>query len=190
MLYRFLDELAQYSPVQSCAINWENRTGEKGGAAKAASALGPGRKGSPCVGRIEPGETVTLMDIQGAGTVRHIWCTVADETPAGRFLLRDLVLCIFWDGEEKPSVEVPLGDFFLNGFGVAYQVNSLAMTVNPNRGMNCYLPMPFRTGARITLENQHPGHVDAFTRLIWNAAHRKIFPRKPDICMRSGGGSP
>ena len=162
MFYRFLDELTQYRPVQSCAVNRENPTGEKGGAAKASSSLGPGRKGAPCISRIESGETVSLMDIQGAGTIRHIWCTVADETPAGRFLIRDLVLRIFWDGEKMPSVEVPLGDLFLNGFGVGYQVNSLAMTVNPNRGMNCYLPMPFRTGARITLENQHPGPVDAF----------------------------
>ena len=94
---------------RSRSINWENRNGEKGGAAKAASPLGPSRKGSPCVGRIESGETVTLMDVEGAGIIQHIWVTIADETPHGKFVLRDVVLRMYWDGEKTPSVEVPLG---------------------------------------------------------------------------------
>lgn len=147
---------------QSRSINQENRNGEKGAGCKAVSPLGPSRKGSPCVGRIEPGETVSLMDVRGAGVIQHIWMTVADTTPAGRFLLRDLVLRMYWDGEETPSVEAPLGDFFLNGFARGYEVASLPVVVNPLRGMNSYLPMPFATRARVTLENQHAGAVEAF----------------------------
>lgn len=157
-----LYHMAAIRPVKSRSINWENRNGEKGAGCKAASALGPSRKGSPCIGRIEAGETVSLMDIDGCGQITHIWCTVTDETPAGKFVLRDLVLRMYWDGEEAPSVEVPLGDFFLNGFARGYQVVSQVMTVNPKRGMNCYIPMPFRSHVRITLENQHEGAIDAF----------------------------
>lgn len=147
---------------RSCSINWENRTGEKGAGCRAASDLGPGRKGSPCIPAIAPGETVALADIAGCGVIQHIWCTVTDATPAGRFVLRDLVLRMYWDGEATPSVECPLGDFFLNGFARGCGVNSLPIVVNPKRGMNCFLPMPFRTGAKITLENQHAGEVPGF----------------------------
>ncbi len=158
----FLGGMPMLRSGRSCSINWENRTGEKGAGAKAASALGPKRKGSPCIGAIAPGETVVLADIAGSGAIQHIWCTVTDRTEKGRFVLRDLILRMYWDGEEAPSVECPLGDFFLNGFARGCEVNSLPIVVNPKRGMNSFIPMPFRKGARITLENQHAGEVPAF----------------------------
>lgn len=147
---------------RSCSINWENRTGEKGAGCQASSNLGKSRKGSPCVPGIAPGETVTLAEIRGSGMIQHIWCTVTDTTPAGRFVLRDLVLRMYWDDEETPSVECPLGDFFLCGFARGCEVNSLPIAVIPKRGMNSFLPMPFRKSARITLENQHAAEVPAF----------------------------
>ncbi len=148
---------------QSRAINGENLRGEKGKGAMAASHLGPSRKGSPCLGQILPGETAVLGDIQGPGVIQHIWVTVTDKTSdADCFVLRDLVLRMYWDGEERPSVECPLGDFFCCGFGQGCLVNSLPMVVNPNRGFNCYFPMPFRKRARITVENQHKNPVPAF----------------------------
>ncbi len=149
--------------AQSRAINAENPRGEKGRGGTAASSLGPSRKGSPCLEDIRPGETVTLAEIEGPGVIRHLWMTVTDRTSdADCFVLRDLVLRIFWDGEERPSVECPLGDFFCCGFGRACFVNSLPIVAAPNRGFNCYFPMPFRKGARITLENQHRNAIPAF----------------------------
>ena len=147
---------------RSRAINAENPTGEPGRGGMAASALGAGRKGSPCLPWLHAGETVTLAHIHGAGIINHIWCTVTDRTAAGRYVLRDLVLRMYWDGEATPSVEAPLGDFFANGFGRGYAVQSLPIVVNPKRGMNCYFPMPFASEARITLENQHSGDVQGF----------------------------
>lgn len=147
---------------RSCSINWENKTGDKGAGCKESSDLGKSRKGSPCIRAIAPGETVVLADIAGCGAIQHIWCTVTDATPAGRYVLRDVVLRMYWDQEETPSVECPLGDFFLNGFARGCEVNSMPIAVNPKRGMNSFLPMPFRRGAKITLENQHAGEVPAF----------------------------
>lgn len=154
--------LAALRSGRSRAINAENPTGEKGRGGMAAGALGPSRKGSPCIPVLKKGETVTLANIRGAGVIRHIWCTVTDQTPAGRFVLRDLVLRMYWNGEETPSVQAPIGDFFLNGFGRGYRVNSQPVVVNPKRGMNCFFPMPFKDGARITIENQHAGDVQGF----------------------------
>ena len=165
MFYGFMNGMSALPLLRhgrSRSINWENRTGEKGAGCKASSALGPSRKGSPCIGHIDAGETVVLMDVEGTGVIQHIWVTITDETERGKFVLRDVVLRMYWDGEETPSVEVPLGDFFLNGFGRGYEVVSLPMVVNPKRGMNCYIPMPFRNHAKITIENQHAGGLGAF----------------------------
>ena len=148
---------------QSRSINWENRNGEKGKGGMASGDLGPSRKGSPCIPKIEAGETVTLGEIQGEGIIQHIWITVTDRTSErNRYVLRDLVLRMYWDDEEFPSVECPLGDFFCCGFGVSYQVNSVPIAVNPTRGFNSYFPMPFRKNARITIENQCDEPIPAF----------------------------
>ena len=45
--------------------------------------------------------------------------------------LRNIVLRMYWDGEEAPSVEVPLGDFFCNRF--AAFCRGVSRYVAPNR---------------------------------------------------------
>lgn len=148
---------------RSRAINAENPTGEKGSGGKAASNLGVGRKGSPCLCDLMPGSTVILADIRECGVIRHIWMTVDHKTTeADCFVLRDLVLRMYWDEEETPSVEVPLGDFFCCGFGQECLVNSVPIMVAPSRGMNCFFSMPFKRRALITLENQHRNPIPAF----------------------------
>ena len=147
---------------KSRAITAENPHGEKGKGGTATSLLGPSRKGSPGLRGLAPGSTTTLAEIEGTGIIQHIWITVTGKTEASNFvLLRDLVIRMYWDGEEEPSVESPLGDFFCNGFARDCIVNSLPIVVNPTRGMNSYFPMPFRKKARITIENQHEVEVPA-----------------------------
>ena len=85
--------------------------------------------------------------------------TVPDKTAAGSFVMRDLVLRFYWDDEETPSVECPVGDFFCNGFGERAIVNSMPICVNPTGGMNCYFEMPFRKHAKVTLTSEHPGFI-------------------------------
>lgn len=162
-MYPFNGFLPILQNASSRAINAENPTGAKGGGGKAASHLGVGRKGSPCLRHIPSGETVVLGEIDGCGVITHMWMTVTDQTtPADRFVLRDLVLRIYWDNEETPSVESPLGDFFCLGFGESYTVNSMLVNVNPLRGMNCFFQMPFAKHAKITLENQHANPISSF----------------------------
>jgi len=134
------------------SISAENPSGAVGGGARAipetdspGSLLGQGWKIRPCI-TLDPG-VATLADIQGPGMIQHIWITAAIEA------YRTCVLRMYWDGEETPSVEVPLGDFFANVHGLAYNVHSLPVAVNPVRGLNCYWPMPFREHALITIEN-------------------------------------
>ncbi|MFB6296014.1 MAG: glycoside hydrolase family 172 protein [Halobacteriales archaeon] len=156
------DQLTQLSDAKTRAITAENPDGAVGAGGQAASDLGPERKGRPCLRNVTPGATETLAEIDGPGEIRHIWITVPDSTDAGEHVLRDLVLRAYWDGEDDPSVEVPLGDFFCNGHATRCDVNSMPVVVAPSGGFNCYWPMPFREEARVTIENQHPGELPAF----------------------------
>ncbi|MDD4797291.1 MAG: hypothetical protein PHO66_05940, partial [Eubacteriales bacterium] len=63
---------------RSRAINAENPTGAPGGGGKAASPLGPSRKGAPCIS-VKAGQTALLADIAGPGVIQHIWITVTDQ---------------------------------------------------------------------------------------------------------------
>lgn len=102
---------------------------------------------------VAAGETAVIAETASPGCVKHIWMTTSCE--AGAYLRR-LVLRMYWDGEETPSVECPLGDFY--GMGHALQRNfvSLPLQMSPEdgRAMNCWFPMPFSEGMRITVTNE------------------------------------
>lgn len=69
------------------------------------------------------------------------------------FSLNHMYLRIFYDGEEKPAVDVPLGPFFGSGLGEA-DMRSMFVGMSTSGDYYCYLPMPFRKGIRITLQNR------------------------------------
>lgn len=153
---RSISNLYQLSNAKSRSITAENLQGEKGAGAMAqvpagdvshpARELGMGWKVSPYI-EIEAGETAEIAAIEGAGMISHIWMTAFPDC------WRELLLRMYWDEEEEPSVEVPLGDFFCNGWCVRSNVRSVPIAVNPAGGFNSYFPMPFRKIARITVEN-------------------------------------
>ena len=149
-----LGNLSRLSHAKTRSISAENFTGEKGRGGMAtegtgagcARDLGMGWKVSPSV-IIAPQSVFTLADIQGPGAIQHFWITTS---PAN---WRRLILRAYWDGEENPSIECPLGDFFANGWCERCNINSLPIAVNPAGGMNSYWEMPFRQKAHLTLEN-------------------------------------
>ncbi|MGH9621086.1 MAG: glycoside hydrolase family 172 protein [Bryobacteraceae bacterium] len=109
--------------------------------------------------RIAPGATLTVLDVDGPGTIAHIWFTIADREP---YHLKKLVLRMYWDGETNPSVEAPIGDFFGLGLGYYHRWQSEPLSVGSDKSLNCFFPMPFRHHARITVTNEGKDRVDAF----------------------------
>ena len=148
-----MGNLALLSDAETRSISPENFTGEKGKGgrategtgAKPARDLGQGWKVSPSV-VVDSGETFELANIEGPGAIQQIWLT-----PTGNW--RFSILRIYWDDQEQPSVECPVGDFFASGWGRFAQLSSLAVCVNPGSAFNCYWDMPFRKRCRITLTN-------------------------------------
>jgi hypothetical protein len=135
--------------ITSRSISFENPTGEPGSGGKAASPLGPTRKGSPNRW-IKPGETLPLCDIAGPGTIRHVWMTCR----AKQGLYRELVIRGWWDGQDHPSVECPIGDFFGFAHDEVRGYQSAVHSLGPSAGMNLWLPMPFAKRAKFTLTNE------------------------------------
>jgi hypothetical protein len=140
-----LGTLSRLSNAQTRSISAENFTGAKGQGGMAtegtgqqqARELGQGWKVSPSI-HIAANQLVTLADIAGPGAIQHIWLTVHPQW------WRKLIIRFYWDGEENPSIEAPLGDFFCNGWCVRCNIASLAVAVNPAGGFNCYWEMPSR----------------------------------------------
>jgi hypothetical protein len=150
-----LGNLSRLSNAKSRSISAENFTGAKGEGGKATEGTGAkyaeklggqGWKVSPSI-NLAGQTTFELGHIEGPGAIQHIWLTVAPH------FWRSLVLRFYWDDEESPSIEVPLGDFFCNGWTQRCNVNSLPVAVNPAGGFNSYWEMPFRKSARVTIEN-------------------------------------
>jgi len=144
----------------SRSISFENPTGAPGQGGKAASNLGVGRKGMPAK-TINPGETVPLCDVEGPGTIRHIWVTCHHDPLA----LRSFVLRAWWDGQEHPSVECPVGDFFGTAHGKVMPYSSAVHSVGPSAGMNIWLPMPFAKRVKMTFTNEGPKATPLFYQI-------------------------
>lgn len=102
---------------------------------------------------IAPGQTRTLLDIDGTGKITRMWITVMDRSPR---MLRSLRLEMFWDNQEKAAVSVPFGDFFSVGLGRTAAFENHFFANAEGRSFQCFIPMPFKTGARITVSNDSP----------------------------------
>jgi len=130
---------------------------------------------------IQPGQTLELAALDGAGIIRHFYAAIW----GGEHYLRDLVLRAYWDGSDVPCVEVPFGDFFGLGHERPRFFTSLMVTVNPGDlgvfgvfGFNNYFPMPFASGARLTLTNEGAEPVAA----VWyHIEFEKMQQLPPDL---------
>ena len=144
----------------SRSISFENPTGAPGEGGKAASRLGVGRKGAPMI-TLKASEDVQLCDIQSPGTIRHIWMTTR-RNPAN---LRSLVIRAWWDDQEHPSIECPIGDFMGFAHGKVMPYHSAVHSLGENAGMNIWLPMPFARRAKITLTNEGKENVPLYYQI-------------------------
>jgi hypothetical protein len=109
--------------------------------------------------RVPPGQTNVLLDAEGPGVITHMWITFLGPEPQdwakqGSANHQELLLRMYWDGNPRPAVEAPLGDFFANCFGRRSQVVSLPVLVEDADSYNCFWQMPFRKSARIEIVNQ------------------------------------
>ncbi|MBZ5619143.1 MAG: DUF2961 domain-containing protein [Acidobacteriia bacterium] len=108
---------------------------------------------------IPAGGVLEVFNAQGPGAISHIWFTISARSNDH---LKELVLRGYWDGNAKPSVEAPIGDFF--GLNInTYQIfQSEYLACSPGKSLNCYFAMPYRQSARFTVTNEGKQEVGSF----------------------------
>lgn len=112
------------------------------------------------ISNIKDGEKATIMQVSGAGIIKHIWITISPSS----LTRNDIIIRMYWDGNPYPSVESPIGPFFGNGWEEKYNFVSTPLVVSPAGGKSyiSYFAMPFSNGAKIEIENQSDSEIHAF----------------------------
>ncbi len=138
---------------------------------------------------IAPGESLDVFQSEGPGIITHIWFTINSRSPHH---LKELVMRMYWDGNSRPSVEVPIGDFFGLNLGDYFLYQSAFMNCSSIKALNCYFAMPFKRSARIAVANEGKQRVDSFysnidyklvralpsDSLYFHAQYRQATPNK------------
>ncbi len=123
---------------------------------------------------LPPGAVLELPILTGPGIINHIWLT---SHAGGVNELNALSLRIYWDDQDDPGVEVPLGDFFAVGQSPAV-VNSLPVQVSPSGSLTCYWRMPFAKSAKIVISNDN---MNRSTGLYWQIDWVSLDELPPNI---------
>ncbi len=122
---------------------------------------------------VAPGETLELFRSDGPGVVTHLWFTISAQSPNH---LKEIVIRGYWDGNPKPSVEVPVGDLFGLNLGQYVVYQSAYLNCSSIKALNCYFAMPFRRSARITATNEGKQPVGSF----YSNIDYQLMPALPD----------
>lgn len=138
--------LYEFADIQSRWSSPENLNGIAGNGGRENNRA----KGHP-YDSIPAGKSLDLISITGTGLINRIWITVDDRTPE---MLRTLRIDMYWDDETKPAVSVPFGDFFCIGLGRTTVFQNVFFANPEGKSFNCFIPMPFRKGAKITIRNE------------------------------------
>ena len=144
--------------VSSRWASFENPLGEKG---KGGMENGKA-KGRPFL-FIHANEQITLLDVKGSGIINRIWMTnksIGSSDKTAHIMLRSVRIDFYWDGEAKPAVSSPLGDFFGAPLGKAVRFDSALLSNPEGRSFVSYFSMPFLESAKIVLTNESDEDLD------------------------------
>ncbi len=122
---------------------------------------------------VAPGATQELFNATGPGVISHIWFTIAAESANH---LKEIVFRAYWDGNSKPSIEVPVGDFFGLNLGQYFVYQSAFLNCSSIKALNAYFAMPFRKSARLTATNESAHKIGAF----YSNIDYQLVPSLPD----------
>jgi len=122
------------------------------------------------------GATQELFNSNGPGVITHIWFTIAADSPNH---LKEIVIRAYWDGNPKPSIEVPVGDFFGLNLGQYFVYQSAFLNCSSIKALNSYFAMPFRKSARLTATNESEHKVEAY----YSNIDYQLVPSLPDDAL-------
>jgi hypothetical protein len=116
----------------------------------------------PEAATLKPHTKITLLDQDGPGVV-----TLFHVSDYGFGDDSKLILRVWYDREEKPSIEMPLMDF-LGDIQSATQPYYTVHFSHVRKSHNFRLPMPFRRHIKIEVENPTDDHLFGYMDIQWD----------------------
>jgi D-arabinan exo alpha-(1,3)/(1,5)-arabinofuranosidase (non-reducing end) len=121
------------------------------------------------------GQSTSLVSLQGPGAIRAMRIFMEPRTPE---TLRAVRLRVFYNGDKKPSIDAPIGDFF--GSGIEdHQWKSLLLGQIDGE-FYTYMPMPFEKEVRIELLYDSLGGVRPQSRITLRSSIEWLPMKKWD----------
>jgi hypothetical protein len=109
-------------------------------------------------------KTMVVADLKGPGIIRHIHTTRHHPKDLAA---RGVVLEIWFDDAKEPAVQCPLADFFGDGCnGQGMNFTSKLIECAP-WSYNAYIPMPFKSRARVLLRNDTDKDLSNYSYVEW-----------------------
>lgn len=113
---------------------------------------------------LEAKKSMVVADLKGPGIINQIHVT---RHQPKEITARGVVLEIWFDDAAEPAVQCPLADFFGDGCnGQSEYFTSLFIECAP-WSYNCYIPMPFKSRARVYLRNDTDKDLTNYTFVEW-----------------------
>lgn len=112
---------------------------------------------------LSPAQPLTLLDLEGAGELRHLRLRLP------RASWRRVWLTVDVDGSRR--VDMRVNDFFAVGRASDAPTRSLLVGTDADGALYSYFPMPFRRGMRVELHDRRPdgaAPVDVDASLGWS----------------------
>ena len=119
--------------------------------------------------RLDAKTKVTLLNVGGPGVVTLIHASALALKFDSQFASEEamkVILRIFYDGESKPSIEMPFMDFLGDIQCQSSYFNSVYFT-KVKESHNFRLPLPFRKQIKIELENPSDKNLLGYTDIQW-----------------------
>ena len=119
------------------------------------------------------GKNVTLLDTKKPGRIASLRLG-----PSEAFVskARDIWLRITWDGDAKPAVLCPIGDFFGYGWGKPAMASCLVGTYEGTT--YCNLPMPFDRAAKVELVSLRGSAISVRGEIVAGDTGRRSYEGK------------
>jgi hypothetical protein len=114
---------------------------------------------------LDAGKSLIIANLRGPGIITHIHTT---RHRPEELMSRGIVLIIYFDDSEEPSVYCPLADFFgdgCNGIG-SMDFSSNLIECAP-WSFNSYFQMPFKKSAKVILRNDTEKDVMNYSYVEW-----------------------
>jgi len=109
---------------------------------------------------IQPGQQAIVAELKGPGMIAEFLARLVCDDPQA---FRTVWLRVYWDGEERPSIEAPLSEFFGSSFGPTIY-HSLPMG-KTSKWFYSYWRMPFRKSGRFVIANESSKAAQVYYRI-------------------------